>query len=263
MVLAGAVGSRDRPGCKLTLVILAMYPCTMCSAWITPKAAPDLADDEVHVWRLDLEDAVVDAACLSPDERGRAESIATERHRRHFVAGRFTLRCLLAQYLGCEPAGLAFAYGEHGKPALQDGDLSFNMSHSHRMACYAVARARAVGVDVEWPRPGVAHEQIAERFFSLEEREALSAVVEGDKKAAFYNIWTRKEAYIKARGDGITAGLDTFGVSLGAEAALVHSDEGQAELARWRLQALDPASGYVAALCAEGAWRLRCLRCRA
>ena len=235
----------------------------MCSAWKTPAAAPELATDEVHVWRLDLEDAVADDTYLSPDERERAGRIAAQRHRQRFVAARSVLRCLLAQYLGCEPAEVAFAYGEHGKPALQEGDLCFNLSHSHEMALYAVARARAVGVDVEWPRPKVAHEQIAERFFSLEEREALSSVSTPEKKAAFYNIWTRKEAYIKARGDGITAGLDTFGVSLGAEAALVHSDEGQAALARWRLQALAPSPGDVAALCAAGAWRVRCLRCRA
>ena len=241
------------------MVTCTTYPCTMCSVWKTPTTAPELAADEVHVWSLDLEDIAADDACLSPDERERAERIATQRHRQRFVTARSTMRRLLAQYLGCEPAWLVFTYGEHGKPALQESDLSFNMSHSHEMVLYAVTRVRAVGIDVEWPRPKVAYEQIAERFFSLEEREALSAVATTEKKAAFYNIWTRKEAYIKARGDGITAGLDTFGVSMGADAALMYSDEGQAELARWQMQTLDPAPGYVAALCAEGAWRLRCL----
>ena len=83
---------------------------------------------------------------------------------------------------------------------------------------------------------------------------------ESDRPAAFYNIWTRKDAYIKARGDGITGGLDTFSVTLGAEAALLRSDEGRAEVARWQLATLDSEPGYVAALCAEGKWRLRCFR---
>ena len=90
-------------------------------------------------------------------------------------------------------------------------------------------------------RPQVAHEQIAARFFSLEEQEALAQVPDEARRTAFYNIWTRKEAYVKARGDGIAAGLGTFTVSLGAEAALLRSDEGRDEVERWKLMALEPA----------------------
>ena len=112
-------------------------------------------------------------------------------------------------------------------------------------------------------RPQVAHEQIAARFFSLEEQEALAEVPDEARRAAFYNIWTRKEAYVKARGDGIAAGLGTFAVSLGAEAALLHSDEGRDEVERWKLVALEPANGYVAALCGAGVdWQVRGWRWR-
>ena len=132
------------------------------------------------------------------------------------------------------------------------------MSHSHELALYAIACNREVGVDVEWMRPQVAHEQIAARFFSLEEQEALVQVPTEERRAAFYNIWTRKEAYVKARGDGIAAGLGTFAVSLGAEAALLRSDEGRDEVERWKLMALKLADGYVAALCGAGVeWRMR------
>ena len=112
-------------------------------------------------------------------------------------------------------------------------------------------------------RPQVAHEQIAARFFSLEEQEALAQVPDEERRTAFYNIWTRKEAYVKARGDGIAAGLGTFAVSLGAEAALLHSDEGRHEVERWKLIALEPADGYVAALCGAGVeWQVQGWRWR-
>ena len=118
---------------------------------------------------------------------------------------------------------------------------------------------RVLGVDIEWPRPRVEYEQIAARFFSPQEQAALMGRPAAERHAAFFNIWTRKEAYLKARGDGISAGLDTFSVSLGAEAELLHSDEGAAEAARWQLMALAPAPGYVAALCATNdGWRPRC-----
>ena len=137
------------------------------------------------------------------------------------------------------------------------------MSHTHELALYAIARDREVGVDVEWMRPQVAHEQIAARFFSLEEQEALAQVPDEERQTAFYNIWTRKEAYVKARGDGIAAGLGTFAVSLGAEAVLLRSDEGRDEVARWKLMALEPAAGYVAALCGAGVdWQVQGWRWR-
>jgi 4'-phosphopantetheinyl transferase len=175
------------------------------------------------------------------------------------------LRLLLGRYLEAAPEQLEFSYGPHGKPALAGlygrSGLRFNLSHSNWLALCAVARQREVGVDVEYMERPVHHEQIARRFFSPEEVEALKRLPPEKRKEGFFNAWTRKEAYLKALGQGITAGLDSFSVSLGPgqEAALLKSSEGTAEVGRWQLQALSPAPGYAAALCAEGRdWRLRC-----
>ena len=233
----------------------------MTIAWATPSSWPLLSDDEIHVWCVELDAAgeVAElAAGLSAEESERASGLLTGTHQRRFVVARGMLRQLLGLYLDQDPGAVAFSRGAHGKPFLQKGGLHFNVSHTHELALYAIARNREVGIDVEWPRPQVAHEQIAARFFSLEEQEALAQVPDEARRAAFYNIWTRKEAYVKARGDGIAAGLGTFAVSLGAEAALLRSDEGRDELERWKLMALEPATGYVAALCGAGVdWRMR------
>ena len=238
----------------------------MTIAWETPSSWPRLSDDEIHVWcvELDAADEVgTFAACLSADERERASGLLSGTHQRRFVVARGMLRQLLGRYLDRDPGAVTFSRGAHGKPFLQKGGLDFNVSHTYELALYAIARDREVGVDVEWMRPQVSHEQIAARFFSLEEQEALAQVPTEERRAAFYNIWTRKEAYVKARGDGIAAGLGTFAVSLGAEAALLHSDEGRDEVERWKLMALEPANGYVAALCGAGVdWQVQGWRWR-
>lgn len=238
----------------------------MTIAWETPSSWPRLSDDEIHVWCVELDAAgevAALAACLSEEERERASGLLPGTHQRRFVVARGMLRRLLGRYLGQDPGVVAFSRGAHGKPFLQEGGLHFNVSHTHELALYAIAQSREVGIDVEWMRPQVAHEQIAARFFSLEEQEALAQVPDGERRTAFYNIWTRKEAYVKARGDGISAGLGTFAVSLGAEAALLRSDEGRDEVERWKLIALELAEGYVAALCGAGTdWRMRGWRWR-
>ncbi len=238
----------------------------MTIAWETPLSWPRLNDDEIHVWGVALDTAgelAALAACLSADERERTRGFRSGAHQRRFVVARGMLRQLLGRYLDQEPGAVAFSYGGHGKPLLQEGGVHFNVSHTRELALYAIACDREVGVDVEWMRPQVAHEQIAAHFFSREEQEALAQVPDAERRAAFYNIWTRKEAYVKARGAGIAAGLGTFAVSLGAEAVLLRSDEGQDEVARWKLVALEPAAGYVAALCGAGVdWRLRPWRWR-
>ena len=238
----------------------------MTIAWETPSNWPRLSDDEIHVWCVELDAAgevAALAACLSADERERAHGLLTGTHQRRFVVARAMLRRLLGLYLSQASGAVAFSRGAHGKPFLQEGGLQFNVSHTRELALYAIAHTREVGVDVEWMRPQVAHEQIAARFFSLEEQEALGRVPAEARRAAFYNIWTRKEAYVKARGDGLAAGLGTFAVSLGAEATLLRSDEGRDEVERWKLVALEPADGYAAALCGAGVdWQMRCLRWR-
>jgi 4'-phosphopantetheinyl transferase len=174
------------------------------------------------------------------------------------------VRVLLAGYVGIPAASLTFRIGPHGKPAL-DGSaacagLEFNLSHSGDLALCAVTRARAVGVDVEAIRPDFATSEVARRFFAPAEVAALEALPPGERVAGFFACWTRKEAYIKARGTGIALGLDRFEVSLapGRPAALLATRDEPAAALRWRLVALAPGEGYAGALVTDGPAHLVC-----
>ena len=238
------------------------------ATWSPPPPSLALGDDEVHVWRAELDPAteVIERLqqTLAADERERADHFYFERDRRHFTVARGVLRALLGRYLGEEPNRLRFNYSPHGKPALAtDGDLRFNLSHSHGLALYAFARGRELGIDLERHRPDVADEGIAERFFSRAEVEALQALPRELRPEGFFNCWTRKEAYIKARGEGLSLALDRFDVSLapGEPAALLSLRGNLQEAARWSLRALAPGAGYAAALAVEGqGWELKCWR---
>ena len=202
---------------------------------------------------------------LTADECQRAERYVFEKDRTHFVVARGLLRVLLGRYLRQDPQHLRFTYGPHGKPALATDtggmSLRFNVSHSHGLALYAITRGREVGVDVERIRPEVAQEKIAERFFSPREVTVLRALPTPLQAPAFFACWTRKEAYIKAKGDGLSLPLDQFDVSLapGEPAALLHTTWDPQEAACWALQDLAPAPDYRAAVVVAGHdWRLTC-----
>lgn len=236
-------------------------------SWRFPPDELALPKDEVHVWRASLEQPAgyVEelARLLSAEEQDRAARFLSQKHRERFIVARGVLRRLLGGYLATAPEELRFVYGTHGKPELaeQHSGLRFNLSHPHLLALYAVARCREVGVDVEYPRPGTAIERIARRFFAGVEVAALESLPQALRSEGFFNCWTRKEAYLKARGAGITIDLDSFAVSLkpGEEAVLLGCEEDPKEVIRWRLHSLHPGSGYAAALCVEGdGWRLRC-----
>ena len=160
---------------------------------------------------------------------------------------------------------MRFVYGPHGKPELaSDGGetgLRFNVSHSHGLALYAITRHREIGVDVERIRPEVASETIAEHFFSPREVAVLRALPATLQATAFFACWTRKEAYIKARGDGLSLPLDQFAVSLapGEPAALLYTAWDAQEAARWALHDLASGPGYRAAVAVTGHdWQLTC-----
>jgi len=223
------------------------------------RAGFTLSEGEVHVWQAGL-----DAGCqlpalsatLAEDERVRAGRFHAPKDRDHFIAARGLLRAILARYLGTSPAALCFTYGPRGKPMLaadsNPGDLRFNLAHSRGLALYAVIRGREVGVDVEHiAARGEAG--IADRFFSPREAATLRSLPAALRRDAFYVCWTRKEAYIKARGDGLALDLSQFDVSIapGEPAALLRH-EGEPNASRWSLTALDVAPGYAAALCVEG-----------
>jgi 4'-phosphopantetheinyl transferase len=230
-----------------------------------PAAVPTLLADEVHLWqaKLDDHDPGKLRLFLADDETLRADRFHFAKDRNHYTVARGLLRKLLGGYLGAHPSALRFTYTEKGKPSLAEshrGSINFNLAHSHRMVLYAFSRQREVGVDVEFLREDFAGEGIAERFFSPREIKALGSLPAALRKEAFFNCWTRKEAYIKARGEGLSLPLDGFDVSLapGEPAALLGNQKEPAEVSRWAMQSIPVPAGYVAALVVEGNdWRVK------
>lgn len=215
------------------------------------------AEGEVDVWQVSLdaspERVTALLATLSDDERQRAQRFQFDRHRRRFVVARATLRQILAGYTGRPAEALVFTYGTQGKPALVGGGPRFNVSHSEERALIAIARAE-VGVDVEALREVAGADRIAERFFSLPEREELRALPEARRTEGFFTCWTRKEAYVKARGEGLAHPLDAFAVSAapGSPAHIRSTSPRAGDVARWSLAALPVGEGFVGAVAVEG-----------
>jgi 4'-phosphopantetheinyl transferase len=220
------------------------------AAWALPAG-------EVHIWTASLErpeQAVKRMRhLLAADERDRADRFRFERDRSRYTVGRALLRRLLARYLDTEPRELAFSYGQFDKPALVSGPW-FNVSHSGPVVLYAFSSAAEVGVDVELDRD-FARERIAERFFSPAEVRALRSLPVEDQPRAFLTCWTRKEAFIKARGDGLNLALDSFDVTLAPHvpAAVLRTAWCGEEHKRWQIEDLsDRKAGYVAAVALQG-----------
>ncbi|CAN5218299.1 4'-phosphopantetheinyl transferase superfamily protein [soil metagenome] len=235
---------------------------TQDDAWHVPREFPSLARNEVHVWRIDLPGQQDDSYefWLSPDERTRAAGFRVMHARRWFIVTRAVLRMLLARYLGTPLEDLPLRVNAWGKPQLvpESTDLHFNVSHTRTCALIAMTRQRRVGIDVECSRRGLADMQIAEHFFAPEETAALRALPAGERAAAFFNCWTRKEAWVKAVGRGLSIPLDAFVVSIGEAADLLEVRGAAAEAARWTLRALHPDPDHIGALAVEGhGWRLR------
>jgi len=226
------------------------------SIWSSPPASLSLPADEVHVWGLRLDrPAEPFVELLQPDEVARANRFYFEKDRKHFVVARGFLRLLLGWYLHVDPKRLQFAYGAWGKPSLdgefRESQLRFNMSHSHGVALYAVTETREIGIDVEHVRADFASDDIARRFFSPLEVGMLGELPEDDRVAAFFRCWTRKEAYIKATGRGLSQPLDGFDVTLGSggKVALLRIEDGEPE--RWQLVDIAVGEDYAGALAVE------------
>ena len=239
-----------------------------CS-WSLPPEPLTLPPDQVHVWQASLvqlpETVRRLGQTLSEAELARAARFHFERDRQAFIVARGALRLLVAGYLICAPDDVQFTYGPHQKPALAHPEtrpqLYFNVSHSHRQALFAFNWGREIGVDIEQIRPLSDDEAIARRFFSARDYETFIALPDHLRAEGFFNCWTRKEAYIKALGDGLTHPLDAFDVTLkpGDPARLLAVRGAPDEVARWSMTALTPASGYSAALVIEGHnWQLAC-----
>jgi 4'-phosphopantetheinyl transferase len=207
---------------------------------------------EVVVARLDVTPGAVHglATLLSTAERERADRLRAERDRRRFIVARARLRQLLAQRLGTQPECIDLVYGSHGKPALACNRVRFNVSHSEDIAVYVFSRRGEVGVDVEAIRPIREADAIAARSFSRREKEAYAALKPRHKALGFFNCWTRKEAFVKALGDGLSMPLDDIEVTLspGEPAKLLRVGDKTGARIGWRLESFCPAPAYVAAL---------------
>jgi 4'-phosphopantetheinyl transferase len=222
-----------------------------------PWSRPIASSGDAVIWLADLDaaDSGDDALdLLSEDERARATRFVFDVHRRRFVACRAWLRGRLAERLGRPAMSLRFEYGPVGKPALAGGEtLRFNVSHSDRFALLAMAEGAEVGVDIERLRPLSDMNALAERVFSAAERAALAAVPADRRVDAFFAGWTRKEAYIKARGEGIgLLGAIEVALTPGDAPRLIRVAGQPDELQRWSMEALSPVPGFAAAVCLEG-----------
>jgi 4'-phosphopantetheinyl transferase len=230
-----------------------------------------LLKDEVHVWQASLDQQAANVGdfwpALSLEESARAARFRWPRDRERYVVSRGLRREILGGYLGVGPHELVFAHNRHGKPYLA-GDhalsgLRFNVAHSHGLALFVVTLYREVGVDLEFTGRALAVGSIAEQFFSPSEVATLRALPIAQRRQAFYDCWTRKEAYLKARGTGLLPRMNAFDVSLrpGEAAAILAHREDPLETSRWSLTAMATEPGFAAALCVEGGgWRLRPMR---
>jgi 4'-phosphopantetheinyl transferase len=216
----------------------------------------------VRVWRTDLDRSESETAALagllSDDERARADRFRFDRDRQRFTVARGQLRRLLGSVLGVAGHEIEFSYAVRGKPGLkwpEGSELEFNLSHSNGLALIATCWRCPVGVDIEWQRPTLDFQGIADRFFTPREVGEIVAQPEDARRSAFFRGWTRKEAFIKARGDGLWLGLDQFEVSIdpAVPPRLVRTAWDPEEIRRWTLLDLDAPDGFSAALVVAGA----------
>lgn len=226
-------------------------------SWSNPREAVGLECNEIHVWCAALSEFASELpllnALLSSAERERAERFRFAKDRNHFVARRGILRSILSRYLEQPPSGIDFCDGRFGKPEI-NGDLRaslrFSVSHSGDLAVYAATRACPIGVDVEYVRPFPHLEEIALRFFSPRETEVLMTLPPEHRVEVFFSCWTRKEAFLKATGEGIGKDLAEVEVTLVPwhEPEFLSIKGEPPARAEWRLRSFSPAPGYLAAL---------------
>jgi 4'-phosphopantetheinyl transferase len=233
----------------------------------SPPNSFQLASGEVHSWCASLdvppETSARLYATLTPDERNRSARFRFERDRQRFIVARGVLRDLLARYLQTQPGQIGFVYNAFGKPELSrefGSRLTFNLSHSAGLALIAIATASNVGVDLEYVRWQSDYADIARRFFSAAEVDYLIALPSHLQAEAFFSCWTKKEAYLKACGEGLARPLNSFSVPLTTGPAHTPVDfrpGSNAPSGPWSLYTLRPTPGYAGALAIEGSgWRL-------
>ncbi len=237
--------------------------------WKIPSEQIILSENEVHAWRASLNVPLNTTyslqSILSEEEVKRAGKFHFETDRLHWVVARGILRVLLGYYLEVDPCAISFVTNDYGKLFIAHPSdrtcLRFNLTHSGDIALFAFTYDRHVGVDVEYMRADIDYEELAQNYFSPYECAVLRTLPPVLREEAFFLCWTRKEAYIKARGRGLSIPLDQFDVSLtpGEPAMLLDSREDPQATANWSLHALMPGERYTGALVVEGTdWHLSC-----
>lgn len=226
-----------------------------------PQDVP-LKKDNVDVWcvSIDVDESILGSLkqTLSEEEREKARRMRIEKPRNYYMASRGLLRLILAAYVKQPPEQLEFEYGPDGKPALSDKlnnmGITFNVSHSHGLALCCVTHKREIGADIEKMREDMEITDIAKRFFSSREYEELIKLPLKHQKRGFFNCWTRKEAYLKATGQGLTFPLSQFDMSLtpGEPAAMIAHQSDPGQVSMWSIVDLDVGPDYAAAIAVEG-----------
>lgn len=233
----------------------------MTSSWPFRKRPNDLGDAVAHLWVVAL-DLVPEKlpdfrSILSSDERERASRFLSDVDARRYMAARASLRSLLGAYVGIEPARLRFTYDEFGKPCLggeaQGTSVCFSVSHTVDLGLFGFVREHRIGIDLEHVRPDIDVESLAKNHFSPNEFQKLRLLSSDQQLEAFFCCWTRKEAYLKGRGEGMSYGLDRVEVSLshGEPVAVLRTADDPDVSRRWTLEHLTPATGYLGAAAVE------------
>jgi 4'-phosphopantetheinyl transferase len=227
--------------------------------WLNPPDKLILSDEEAHIWRADLEiDECFQSSflkLLSSDEKNRAQKFRFAKNSQNFIAARGILRSLIGKYLEINPAEVSFQYSKFGKPGIaHNNSLQFNISHSQNVALFAFTKRFTIGVDVEFVNPNIEAKDIATNFFSKNEILNLLALPEEQQSLGFFNCWTRKEAFIKAVGEGLSFPLDKFEVSLEPDkpAKLLATHWEPEAVSKWSMYSMSPGANFVGSLVIEG-----------
>ena len=234
--------------------------------WPQSEVIPQILPREIHIWSasLDISRERVEyyERCLDGREIRRASRYSIELSRKRFICARGILKELLGKYADTDPEAISFSLGPLGKPYLPaefSPDLQFNSTDTKDEALFAVCRSAEIGIDIELESRKVRHQEIALRKFSCQELEQYHQCPKSQQKKFFLKIWTRKEAYGKAKGVGIRYRLNSVNLvdDMDSDRFAVHDDDGKI----WEIIQISPAPGVIACVIVEGTgWRFRCLR---
>lgn len=228
--------------------------------WQPPKIFPILKFGHIHIWRASLiyteKEQQLFLGLLSSQEKERAAKYMVKHAASHFIVARGVLRILLARYLNVLPGQLVFHQNKYGKLYLEDYPVQFNLSHSQDLALFIFALNCPVGIDLEFIREDFDYVDIAKKFFAESEVESLFALPLHQQLQAFFNCWSRKEAFIKAIGTGMFTSLDKFSVEVfwqknGPVRLTAAMDNVVLHPQAWSIEALDPADKYAGAFAAR------------